>query len=92
MVTSRSPKPLLRVRVLLPLPKKAAVWLLFFHWCGNLSIKQDAELDIRSNTLEVYVLNVFAVKGAFPTLMTYFRPTKSFKTYTRQGDRFAKTE
>ena len=53
----------------------------FFHWCGNLSIKQDAELDIRSNILEVYGLNVFAVKGAFPALMVYFRPTKSIKAY-----------
>ena len=53
----------------------------FFHWCGNLSIKRDTELDICFNTLEVYGLNVFAVKGAFPALMTYFRPTKSIKVY-----------
>ena len=91
MVTSRSPKPLLRVRVLLPLPKKAAVWLLFFHWCGNLSIKQDAELDIRSNTLEVYGLNVFAVKGAFSGFDDILSPYKELK-YRRQGGRFAKTE
>ena len=39
-----------------------------FHWCGNLGIKQDAELDICFNTLEVYGLNVFAAKGAFPAL------------------------
>lgn len=61
--------------------KRSSQTAAFFHWCGNLSIKRDAELNICFNTLEVYGLNVFAVKGAFPALMVYFRPTKSIKAY-----------
>ena len=51
----------------------------------SLSIKRYTELDIRSNILEVYGLNVFAVKGAFPALMTYFRPTKSLNIDGREA-------
>lgn len=44
------------------------------YWCQNLDLAQDMQLDIRIDTLEVYGLHVFTVKGGYPSLMAYFRP------------------
>ncbi len=44
------------------------------YWGQNIPLTQDRELDIRIDTLEIYGLHVFAVKGAYPSLMVYFRP------------------
>ena len=44
------------------------------YWGQNISLAQDKELEIRIDTLEIYGLHVFSVKGAYPSLMIYFRP------------------
>ncbi|MBR3460687.1 MAG: carboxypeptidase regulatory-like domain-containing protein [Clostridia bacterium] len=44
------------------------------YWCQNINLMQNLCLDIRFDTLEVYGLHAFNVKGAYPSLMLYFRP------------------
>lgn len=54
------------------------------YWCQNINLAQDLQLDIRFDTLEIYGLHVFSVKGAYPSLMVYFRPM-SLEKY-KKGD------
>ena len=54
------------------------------YWCQNINLAQDLKLDIRFDTLEIYGLHVFSVKGAYPSLMVYFRPM-SLEKY-KKGD------
>ena len=44
------------------------------YWCQNLDLKQDQRLDVRFDTLEIYGLHAFFVKGGLNALMVYFRP------------------
>lgn len=44
------------------------------YWCHNIDLLTDKKLDITLDTLEIYGLNVFAVKGGYNSLMVYFRP------------------
>ena len=44
------------------------------YWCQNLDLNQDQRLDVRFDTLEVYGLHAFFVKGGLNALMGYFRP------------------
>ena len=44
------------------------------YWCHNIDLSQDRILNICFDTLEIYGLHVFQVKGAYPSLMAYFRP------------------
>lgn len=44
------------------------------YWCQNIDLTQDRSLDIRFDSLEIYGLHAFEVKGAYPSLMVYFRP------------------
>lgn len=44
------------------------------YWCQNINLEHDIILNISFDTLEVYGLNVFNVKGANNGLMVYFRP------------------
>ena len=44
------------------------------YWCQNINLTQDMSLDIRFDSLEIYGLHAFEVKGAYPSLMVYFRP------------------
>lgn len=54
------------------------------YWCQNINLTQGLQLDIRFDTLEIYGLHVFSVKGAYPSLMVYFRPM-SLEKY-KKGD------
>ena len=44
------------------------------YWCQNLDLYEDMRLDISFDKLEIYGLHVFSVRGAYPSLMVYFRP------------------
>ena len=44
------------------------------YWAQNVPAQQELELHIRIDTLEVYGLHAFTVKGAANTLSIYFRP------------------
>ena len=55
-------------------------------WCQNINIGQDTRLDVRFDTLEIYGLHVFGVKGAFPSLMVYFRPMSLGKYKSGETD------
>ena len=44
------------------------------YWCQNIQIQQNMCLDVSFDTLEVYGLHVFSVKGSGNSLMVYFRP------------------
>ena len=44
------------------------------YWCQNIDLSRDVSLDIFFGKLEIYGLHAFDVKGAYPSLMVYFRP------------------
>ena len=44
------------------------------YWYQNIDLSQNRKLDFCIDTLEVYGLHAFAVKGAYPALTVYFRP------------------
>ena len=44
------------------------------YWCQNISLDSDITLNAKIDTLEVYGLHAFSVKGAGNGLMVYFRP------------------
>ena len=44
------------------------------YWCQNLDLACDLRLDMPFDTLEIYGLHLFAVKGGMNALMVYFRP------------------
>jgi len=44
------------------------------YWCQNVDLTKDLALDARIDTLEVYGLHAFSVKGGRNALMVYFRP------------------
>ncbi len=44
------------------------------YWAQNVPAQQEQELHIRIDTLEVYGLHAFTVKGAANALSIYFRP------------------
>ncbi|MBE6866324.1 MAG: carboxypeptidase regulatory-like domain-containing protein [Ruminococcaceae bacterium] len=44
------------------------------YWCQDIVLDEDLQLDAKIDTLEVYGLHCFTVKGAANGLMVYFRP------------------
>ncbi|MBQ8280519.1 MAG: carboxypeptidase regulatory-like domain-containing protein [Roseburia sp.] len=44
------------------------------YWCQNILLQNDMLLDVSFDTLEIYGLHVFSVKGGGNSLMAYFRP------------------
>ena len=56
------------------------------YWCQNICITREVRLDIKIDTLEVYGLQVFTVKGAYPSLMIYFRPMSLTKYQNHDAD------
>lgn len=44
------------------------------YWCQNIHLTRDLQLDLCFDSLEIYGLHVFRVKGAYPALSVYFRP------------------
>lgn len=44
------------------------------YWCQNIQLVENMSLDVSFDTLEVYGLHVFSVKGGGNGLMVYFRP------------------
>lgn len=49
------------------------------YWCQNIPLLENTSLDISFDTLEIYGLHVFSVKGAGNGLMIYFRPMSLVK-------------
>lgn len=56
------------------------------YWCNDISLQGQLELNCQIDTLEVYGLHVFAVKGAFPALTVYFRPMSLTKYLAKEKD------
>lgn len=56
------------------------------YWCQNLDLRQDLQLDIRFDKLELYGLHAFRVKGGCNPLMVYFRPMSLKKYLAGEGD------
>lgn len=56
------------------------------YWCNAISLQGQLELHCQIDTLEVYGLHVFAVKGAFPALTVYFRPMSLVKYLAKEQD------
>ena len=55
-------------------------------WAHNVPVKGDTRLDLRFEALEIYGLNVFRVKGGFPSLHLYFRPMSLAKFHAGESD------
>lgn len=49
------------------------------YWCQNIPLLENTSLDISFDTLEIYGLHIFSVKGAGNGLMIYFRPMSLVK-------------
>lgn len=56
------------------------------YWCQNLDLNQDRRLDVRFDTLEIYGLHAFCVKGGLNALMVYFRPMSLDKFRAGEAD------
>lgn len=56
------------------------------YWCQNIELKQDMQLDVSFDTLEVYGLHAFRVKGGRNSLMIYFRPMSLVKFQQGETD------
>lgn len=44
------------------------------YWCQNIDLTRELTLDPVFDRLEIYGLDIFRVKGGYPSLMIYFRP------------------
>ena len=53
-------------------------------WAHNVPVCGEAQLDLRFESLEVYGLHAFSVKGGYPSVHLYFRPMSLAKF--RAGD------
>ncbi len=58
------------------------------YWCQDIVLDADLQLDAKIDTLEVYGLHCFTVKGAANGLMVYFRPM-SLDKYLRGAEDIA---
>lgn len=56
------------------------------YWCQNIPLQSDMSLDVSFDTLEVYGLHVFTVKGGGNSLMAYFRPMSLLKFQQGEPD------
>lgn len=56
------------------------------YWAQNVPAQQELELHIQIDTLEVYGLHAFIVKGAANTLSIYFRPMSLEKFKAGEAD------
>lgn len=56
------------------------------YWCQNVDTAQAAALEITVDTLELYGLHVFRVKGGLDALMVYFRPMSLKKFQNGEAD------
>ena len=56
------------------------------YWAQNIPAQQELELHIQIDTLEVYGLHAFIVKGAANALSIYFRPMSLEKFKTGEVD------
>lgn len=56
------------------------------YWAQNVPAQQEPELHIRIDTLEVYGLHAFIVKGAANALSIYFRPMSLEKFKAGEAD------
>lgn len=56
------------------------------YWCQNINLKQDMQLNVAFDKLEIYGLHAFRVKGGANALMIYFRPMSLVKFQQGQTD------
>lgn len=56
------------------------------YWAQNIPAQQETELNIKIDTLEVYGLHAFIVKGAAKALSIYFRPMSLEKFKAGESD------
>lgn len=56
------------------------------YWSQNIPMTQDMQLDVAFDTLEVYGLHAFRVKGGGNKLMIYFRPMSLVKFQRGESD------
>ncbi len=55
------------------------------HWVGNITIREDMQINYQVDKLEVYGLTCFQIRGGAPALSLYFRPMSLEKAL--QGER-----
>ncbi|MBE5901122.1 MAG: carboxypeptidase regulatory-like domain-containing protein [Lachnospiraceae bacterium] len=56
------------------------------YWCQNINLTEDLELNVRIDSIEIYGLHGFRVKGGFKQLMVYFRPMSLKKQQKGEKD------
>lgn len=56
------------------------------YWAHNVPAYGETELDISIDTLEIYGINAFEIKGPCKTLSIYFRPMSLEKFLAREQD------
>ena len=61
------------------------------YWCQDIVLNADLQLDAKIDTLEIYGLHAFSVKGAGNGLLIYFRPM-SLDKYLRGCENIAPDE
>ncbi len=55
-------------------------------WGNNIKINNDLNIDMKIDVIEIYGLNIFEIKGAYPSLMIYFRPMELSKFLNNSED------
>lgn len=56
------------------------------YWAHNVPLYGEVDLDVQIDTLEVYGINAFVIKGAAQALSIYFRPMSLEKFKTGETD------
>lgn len=56
------------------------------YWCQNINLSKDLVINASIDKLEIYGLHCFRVKGAYPSLMVYFRPMSLEKFLRKEKD------
>ncbi|QAT39628.1 carboxypeptidase-like regulatory domain-containing protein [Clostridium sp. JN-9] len=56
------------------------------YWCQNIYLIGDIEINAKIDKLEIYGLNCFVIKGAYPALTIYFRPMSLSRICKKEKD------
>ena len=56
------------------------------YWCNDIRVEDSVELNFSIDTLEVYGIHVFEVRGAAPALTVYFRPMSLIRALAQETD------
>lgn len=56
------------------------------YWCQNINLINDIEINAKIDKLEIFGLNCFVIKGAYPALTIYFRPMSLVRVFNKEKD------